>query len=181
MIEIKGKYNTAKCFTGELEEFAAAQIRQVCDQEVFAGTRIRIMPDVHAGKGCTIGTTMTLQDKVVPGMVGVDIGCGMETVILEEKNIDFDALDRLIRMEIPSGENIRRTPHEYNEDIDLTELRCYQQVNADRAEKSIGTLGGGNHFIEVDHRQDESTAWNLYRCSEGTGLCGRRIVCGLYP
>ena len=154
MIEIKGIHNTAKCFTNELEEFAAAQIRQVCDQEAFAASRIRIMPDVHAGKGCTIGTTMTITDKIVPGMVGVDIGCGMETVVLADKKIDFDALDRLIREQIPSGEYIRRTPHAYSGLIDLRELRCYDRVNADRAEKSIGTLGGGNHFIEVDRDEE---------------------------
>lgn len=186
MIEIKGKYNTAKCFTGELEEFAAAQIRQVCDQEVFAGTKIRIMPDVHAGKGCTIGTTMTLRDKVVPGMVGVDIGCGMETVILEERSIDFDALDRLIRAEIPSAENVRKTPHEFNGEIDLTELHCYKQVNANRAEKSIGTLGGGNHFIEVDRDEDGRLYLVIHSGSRhlGTQVAnyyqeeGYKILCG---
>jgi len=158
MLEIKGRYNTARCFTDEMEELAAAQIRLVCDQEAFAGTKIRIMPDVHAGMGCTIGTTMTIKDKVVPGMVGVDIGCGMETVVLEEKEIDFGALDRLIRREIPSAMNVRETPHEYNEFIDLKELFCYRQINADRAEKSIGTLGGGNHFIEVD-RDEQGTLY----------------------
>ena len=85
MIEIKGQFNTAFCYTPALEPTAAAQIRTVCDQEAFAGCMIRIMPDVHAGKGCTIGTTMTIRDKIVPGMVGVDIGCGMETVRLAEK------------------------------------------------------------------------------------------------
>ena len=101
MIEIRGRYNTALCYTSALEEKAAEQIRTVCDQEEFAGCRIRIMPDVHAGKGCTIGTTMTISDKVVPGMVGVDIGCGMETVRLAEREIDFAALDALIRREVP--------------------------------------------------------------------------------
>ena len=84
MIEIQGKYNTAKCFTDNLEEAAARQIMSVCDQPAFAGCKLRIMPDVHAGMGCTIGTTMTIRDKIVPGMVGVDIGCGMETVKLAE-------------------------------------------------------------------------------------------------
>jgi len=186
MIEIKGRFNTAKCFTDEMEEFAAAQIRLVCDQEVFAGAKLRIMPDVHAGKGCTIGTTMTLKDKVVPGMVGVDIGCGMETVVLEEKSIDFDALDRLIRQEIPSGYNIRNTPHAYNDDVDLTELRCYAQINADRAVKSIGTLGGGNHFIELD-RDDSGTLYLVIHSGSrhlGTQVAeyyqeeGYRTLCG---
>ena len=186
MIEIRGIYNTAKCFTDALEEQAAAQIRSVCDQAAFAGTKIRIMPDVHAGMGCTIGTTMTLRDKVVPGMVGVDIGCGMETVVLEDKHIDFGALDRLIRAEIPCAENIRQVPHGFNAEIDLTELCCYDHVNADRAEKSIGTLGGGNHFIEID-RDEEGTLYLVIHSGSrhlGTEVAGYyqdegyRMLCG---
>ena len=103
MVTIQGLYNTAVCYTPELEEAAHKQIQAVCDQAEFAGCKIRIMPDVHAGKGCTIGTTMTIQDKIVPGMVGVDIGCGMETVELREREIDFEKLDSLIRKEIPYG------------------------------------------------------------------------------
>ena len=150
MIEIRGLYNTALCYTSALEEKAAEQIRTVCDQEEFAGCRIRIMPDVHAGKGCTIGTTMTISDKVVPGMVGVDIGCGMETVRLAEREIDFAALDALIRREVPSGRNVRGGEHPFNAEIDLSELRCAHSVSLDWARRSIGTLGGGNHFIEID-------------------------------
>jgi RNA-splicing ligase RtcB len=107
------------------------------------------MPDVHAGKGCTIGTTMTITDKIVPGMVGVDIGCGMETVRLDAGTIDFQRLDEVIRKHVPSGFDIRETPHKYAGDIDLSDLRCAKRVNLNRAYKSIGTLGGGNHFIEV--------------------------------
>ena len=150
MIDIQGIYNTARCFTSELEVAAGSQIRAVCDEEAFAGCKIRIMPDVHAGMGCTIGTTMTLSDKVVPGMVGVDIGCGMETVRLAERQIDFDALDALIRREIPYGREIRPEEHPLNAEIDLNELRCSPYVNLTRARRSIGTLGGGNHFIEID-------------------------------
>ena len=150
MIQINGKYNTAVCFCETLEEKAAEQIRTVCDQEYFRENKIRIMPDVHAGKGCTIGTTMTIKDKIVPAMVGVDIGCGMETVKLLEKEIDFDKMDKLIRNEIPCGMEIREMPHPYASEIDLAKLRCADHVNLVRAERSIGTLGGGNHFIEVD-------------------------------
>ena len=154
MVTIQGLYNTAVCYTPELEELAANQIKAVCDQAEFAGCKIRIMPDVHAGKGCTIGTTMTIQDKIVPGMVGVDIGCGMETVELAEHEIDFDKLDDLIRKEIPYGREVRDTLHALNAEIDLTQLRCADQVNLNRAMRSIGTLGGGNHFIEVDRSED---------------------------
>ena len=154
MITIQGLYNTAVCYTPELEEAARKQIQTVCDQAEFAGCKIRIMPDVHAGKGCTIGTTMTIQDKIVPGMVGVDIGCGMETVELREREVDFEKLDALIRREIPYGREVRDIPHALNAEIDLTHLRCTDQVNLNRAMRSIGSLGGGNHFIEVDRAED---------------------------
>lgn len=154
MITIQGQYNTAICYTNELEGAALEQIRAVCDRPEFSGCKIRIMPDVHAGKGCTIGTTMTIQDKIVPGMVGVDIGCGMETVELAECEIDFAKLDALIREKIPFGREIRDIPHFLNSEIDLTQLRCADQVNLDRAIHSIGSLGGGNHFIEVDQAGD---------------------------
>lgn len=150
MIEVVGAFNTAICYTGELEEAAAGQIKAVCDQPAFVDSIIRIMPDVHAGMGCTIGTTMTITDKIVPGMVGVDIGCGMETVRIAEKEIDFAKLDTLVRTQIPCGRNVRDTPHPLNAQIDLTQLRCSPYVNLSRAQCSIGTLGGGNHFIEVD-------------------------------
>lgn len=154
MIEVKGQFNTAVCYTGELEEAAAGQIKAVCDQEAFSDCKIRIMPDVHAGMGCTIGTTMTITDKIVPGMVGVDIGCGMETVRIAGKEIDFEMLDALIRSEIPCGREVRATPHALSGQIDLTQLRCSPYVNLDRGQKSIGTLGGGNHFIEVDRGEN---------------------------
>jgi RNA-splicing ligase RtcB len=154
MIEVKGKHNTALCYCGELESGAFEQIKAVCDREEFADSRIRIMPDVHAGKGCTIGTTMTITDKIVPGMVGVDIGCGMETVRLAERHLDFAQLDRLIRAKIPSGRGIRKNHHPLNADIDLNKLRCADRVKIDRAQLSIGTLGGGNHFIEIDRADD---------------------------
>lgn len=154
MITIQGTHNSAICYTPELEDAARAQIQAVCDRPEFSGCRIRIMPDVHAGKGCTIGTTMTIRDKIVPGMVGVDIGCGMETVELEEREIDFDRLDALIRSAIPFGREVRDVPHALNEEIDLAELRCSSQINLDRAQRSIGSLGGGNHFIEIDRSED---------------------------
>ena len=173
MIEIKGLHNTALCYTPALEPTAEQQIKTVCDQEAFAGCKIRIMPDVHAGKGCTIGTTMTIRDKIVPGMVGVDIGCGMETVRLAEKEIDFAALDALIRKEIPCGQNIRKTEHQYNEEINLYQLRCAPYVSIERAKRSIGTLGGGNHFIEVDRGENGDLYLVVHSGSRhlGTQVC----------
>ena len=154
MIEIQGTYNRAVCYCDELEQTAQRQIQELCDQSIFAGSRIRIMPDVHAGTGCTIGTTMTIEEKAAPSLVGVDIGCGMETVMLREKEINFDKLDRVIRTSIPAGESIRKTPHPLTEQLDLEKLWCAAAVNKERAMLSLGSLGGGNHFIEVDRDDD---------------------------
>jgi len=149
MIKVTGTYNTAICYTNELESASFEQIKSVCDCEAFADCKIRIMPDVHAGMGCTIGTTMTITNKIVPGMVGVDIGCGMETVKITQKGINYATLDELIRKEIPSGSDVRKTHHQFNAEINLEKLKIANKVKLERAKKSIGTLGGGNHFIEV--------------------------------
>ena len=154
MIKIQGQYNTALCYCDELEDSARQQIQDMCDQRLFAGSRIRIMPDVHAGTGCTIGTTMTVTDRAAPSLVGVDIGCGMETVKLKEKEINFDRLDRVIRGMVPAGYEVRETPHPLTEQIDLDELRCIAAVDRERALLSLGTLGGGNHFIEIDRDEE---------------------------
>lgn len=151
MQEIKGIYNTAKIFTDiPLEDNVISQIQTLCNQYYTKESKIRIMPDVHAGAGCTIGTTMTITDKIVPNLVGVDIGCGMETVQLKQKHIELQKLDKLIYEKIPSGFSIHKTPHAFADEIDLSQLRCAKFVNIQRAYCSIGTLGGGNHFIEVN-------------------------------
>jgi RNA-splicing ligase RtcB len=150
MLEFTGKYNTAKVFTDIVEPSAATQITHLLDQDFAEGSTIRVMPDVHAGMGCTIGLTMTITDKVVPNLVGVDIGCGMETVLLKDKRLELERLDKAVRQYVPCGFSVRNTPHCYNDEIDLTELRCAKHVDLNRAALSIGTLGGGNHFIEVD-------------------------------
>ena len=150
MLELKGKFNTAKVFTDVVDQASITQVIELCNQDFTVGSRIRLMPDIHAGAGCTVGTTMTIKDKVVPNLVGVDIGCGMETVKISEEHLDLQKLDELIYAKIPSGFSIRDEAHQYMNDIDLTELYCYKRINALRAEKSLGTLGGGNHFIEVD-------------------------------
>lgn len=158
MIEINGKNNTAVVYTDNIEPSAAKQIELLCDQEFIAQSKIRIMPDVHSGIGCTIGTTMTVHDKVVPNLVGVDIGCGVEVIQTANRTIEVQKLDKLIYEKIPSGFNIRAKEHPYNERIDLNELKCQAEVNLQRARRSIGTLGGGNHFIEAN-RDDDG---NLY-------------------
>lgn len=176
MIRIEGQYNEAICYTTEVEQTAENQIRTVCDQAFFADCKIRIMPDVHAGMGCTIGTTMTIRDKIVPGMVGVDIGCGMETVKLAEREFDFDKLDALIRREIPCGREIRDTHHPLNDEIELEQLRCSPYVGLPRARRSIGTLGGGNHFIEIDRGTDGSLYLVVHSGSRHLG----KQVCEYY-
>ncbi len=170
MIEIKGRYNTAVCYTDMLPDKAADQIKTICDQEVFKDSRIRIMPDVHAGKACTIGTTMTITDKVVPSMVGVDIGCGMETVQIDQTSIDFSKLDELIHSQIPCGRSIRTVPHPYTALIDLAQLRCAPFINRSRADLSLGSLGGGNHFIEADKAEDGSLYIVIHSGSRHLGL-----------
>ncbi len=149
MLLLTGRYNQAKVFSDTIEASALDQVRHLLDQPFVAGSKIRIMPDAHAGAGCTIGTTMTITDKVVPNLVGVDIGCGMQTVRLGPSRLDFKALDIFIRRHIPSGFNIRKQPHALADRVRLDALRSKSQVNQERALLSIGTLGGGNHFIEV--------------------------------
>lgn len=151
MEEIIGEVTTAISYAKTIDELAKQQIKRMCDHEFTNGSKIRIMPDVHAGKGCTIGTTMTILDKAVPNIVGVDIGCGMLTIKLEDSTIDFEKLDEAAHF-IPSGKEVWE---EKQVDFDLNSLNCYNQLkHIKRLENSIGSLGGGNHFIEVEKSKD---------------------------
>ena len=151
MLEIIGKKNKALCYAKVVEEEAIEQIRRMCDYDLAEGCTIRIMPDVHAGKGCTIGTTMTVHDKVCPNIVGVDLGCGMYTVKLADKEIDLAKIDEAAHF-IPSGMNVWEGRVEK---FDLTRLQCYRELkDTKRLARSLGTLGGGNHFIEVEVSND---------------------------
>ena len=149
MIKISGKNNVAKIFTEHLEDSAVEQIQQLCDQDFCKNASIRIMPDAHAGMGCVIGFTADLGTMVIPNIVGVDIGCGMMTVELLDADFDYQKLDDIINAFVPSGKNIHegrmvRFPK-------LFDLYCYRELkDSNRIERSIGTLGGGNHFIEID-------------------------------
>lgn len=157
MIEVKGKYNTAKVYTDILEPEVISQLVELCNQNFCQGCNIAIMPDTHAGKGCVIGFTANLGDKVIPNIVGVDIGCGMLTVELGKLDIDLVELDNVIHKYIPSGMKVHegrivRFPQ-------LQELHCYRNLkDTKRIERSIGSLGGGNHFIELDKDEQD----NLY-------------------
>ena len=165
-IEIKGKVNTALCYAKVVEDEAIEQIRRMCDYAMAEGSQIRIMPDVHAGKGCTIGTTMTITDKAVPNVVGVDIGCGMYTVNLGKDDIDFEKVDEAAHF-IPSG---REVWEGRQEKFDLTELRCYRELkDAKRLARSLGTLGGGNNFIEIDEAADGTKYLVIHSGSRNLG------------
>lgn len=166
MIIINGAYNTAICYADTLDDTAKEQIETVCNEEAFKHSKIRIMPDVHAGKGCTIGTTMTIVDKVVPNMVGVDIGCGMYTVALGNIDIDFEKFDTAAHS-IPCGKKVWEGRKER---FDLTVLRCFRHLHdSKRLERSIGTLGGGNHFIEIDKDDDGNKYLVIHSGSRNLG------------
>lgn len=139
-----------KIFAETFENEAYEQIKRLANYPAYENSVIRIMPDSHAGKGCTVGTTMTITDKVTPNLVGVDIGCGMLTIELADENIDFQKLDSVIRELVPNGFNVHNTQKAA---FDFSKLICASQVDLERAYLSLGSLGGGNHFIEVDHSE----------------------------
>lgn len=168
MLEIKGLFTTAKIYTENIEETAALQIKNLCDQEFSKDSKIRIMPDVHAGAGCVIGFTANLGEMVIPNIVGVDIGCGMLTVELKKAEFDLMELDDIIREFVPSGKEIHsgRTIKYPS----LLELNCYRHLKySKRMERSIGTLGGGNHFIEIDKDHDENKYLVIHTGSRNLG------------
>lgn len=168
MLELRGKYNSAIVYTDIIEETAVGQIIELCNQEFAKGCKIRIMPDVHAGAGCVIGFTADLGEMVIPNIVGVDIGCGMLTIELGKVDIDYQVLDNLIREKVPSGKNVHegrqvRFP-------DLQTLKCYRNLkDTKRLERSIGTLGGGNHFIEVDKDDEDNKYLVIHTGSRNLG------------
>lgn len=165
-MEIKGAFATAVCFSKTVDEKAVQQIRAMCDTPAAEGSCVRVMPDVHAGKGCTIGTTMTIHGRAIPNVVGVDIGCGMYTVKLDATDIDFARVDEAAHF-IPSGMDVWDEPVE---PFDLEALRCYGQLNSlKRLNCSLGTLGGGNHFIEIDRASDGACYLVIHSGSRNLG------------
>lgn len=166
MFEIIGKYATAVCYASVIEESAIGQIQQMCSQEFAKGSRVCIMPDAHSGKGCTVGTTMTITDKIVPNLVGVDIGCGMLVVNLGKGEIELEKFDAVVH-QIPSGMNVWK---ERQEHFNLQKLRCYSHLDSPLyLEKSLGTLGGGNHFIELDIAKDGTKYLIIHSGSRNLG------------
>ena len=157
-----------KIFTDNIEDTAKEQIDLLLEQEAFRDCKIRIMPDVHAGSGCVIGFTGNLGDKVIPNIVGVDIGCGMLCVELGKIDLDLEKLDKIIREFVPSGFNVhdeRRVKFDK-----IQELKCYRELkDTKRLERSIGTLGGGNHFIEVDEDEEGNKYLIIHSGSRNLG------------
>lgn len=147
---VNGIYTSATIFTENVEDYAIAQIGLLCNQEAFNGCCIRVMPDAHPGKVGTIGFTSTIADKILPNVTGIDIGCGITLAKLKQKKAEYQRLDKIIREQIPSGSRNRKTPHYKAEKMDFSGLRCRRHISIEKAALSLGTLGGGNHFIEVD-------------------------------
>ena len=176
MIELKGKYGSAFVYTDVVDEASISQVISLLNQPYAENAHIRMMPDIHAGMGCTIGTTMRVADKICPNLVGVDIGCGMETVKLRETRIELQKLDKLIRQNIPSGFAVQTRAHRFAKEINLDELHCAKHVKLDRATLSIGTLGGGNHFIEVDRDEEENLYLVIHSGSRHLGV----EICDFY-
>lgn len=156
MKTVKGIYAEAEILTDDVEAYAEAQVKMICDSEAASGSRIRLMPDIHPGKVGPIGLSMTVPDKVIPQILGVDIGCGMTCVKLSKSNREFQKLDRVIRENVPSGFSVRKNPHSMAGEFPYESLHCFGHINRQKAERSLGTLGGGNHFIELDKGGDGS-------------------------
>ena len=150
---VEGRYNSAKVFTNVLDENCIDQIKGLLDLEAFREAQVRIMPDCHAGSSCVIGFTADLGDKIIPNIVGVDIGCGMLTVELGKIDIDLPRLDQVIHDKVPCGRNVNEG--RLMRFTELQDMRCYRELNDTKAiERAIGSLGGGNHFIEIDEDED---------------------------
>lgn len=154
MICIKGTYAKARIFSETLDSGSEGLITALCSSILAENSKIRIMPDVHPGKGCAVGMTMTLDSRAAPGLVGVDIGCGMSVTRIRAKNVELQKLDKLVHAKIPAGFSIRETPHRFAEEARLEELRCVRHIRREKALCGVGTLGGGNHFIELDRAND---------------------------
>lgn len=164
MLTIYGKFSNAIVYTTEkeqyaIDDYARKQLQMICDHPSAAGSKIRVMPDVHPGKVGTIGLTMTVGSLLMPNLVGVDIGCGMTIAKIRTKGMECQKLDTVIRENVPVGGAVRKTIHKLGAQIALQRLYCYKAIDEPKAERSVGTLGGGNHFIEVD--RDEEGAFYL--------------------
>lgn len=150
MIEFQENERDIKIFAQEIDSGCEGMLRAICNSPSTEGSKLRIMPDMHNGKGCVIGTTMTIKDKIVPNFIGVDIGCGVSAIrIKSKKRIDLNQLDKVCHQDIPHGTSIQKHPHRFAKYVDTELLYCSKHVQHDKATRSIGTLGSGNHYIEL--------------------------------
>lgn len=178
MIKIKGNFAEAVVYADTLNSGSEGLIKALCNSIIAENSKIRIMPDVHPGKGCAIGMTMTIENMVAPGLVGVDIGCGMEVVRVKPKRLELWQLDKFVQSKIPSGMNIRQKPHRFAKDAELNKLKCAKYIRIDRSLLGIGTLGGGNHFIELD-KSDNGYYLVIHSGSRHLGVEVERYYHGL--
>lgn len=178
MIELRGKYNTAKVFTDVIDSSTIGQVTALLNQEFVQNLQIRIMPDCHAGVGCVVGTTMQLDNKVVPYLVGSDIGCGMLVIKLKERRINLPDFDSVVHKYIPSGFDMSKTDKSSKTAINIEDLRCFSKakINVIKAYRNVGTLGGGNHMIELDKDDDGNVYLVIHTGSRSLG----KDVCEYY-
>lgn len=185
MFEVEGKYSTATVYANNLEKGTITQIRNLCNQAFTEGSSIRLMPDAHTGIGCVIGTTMTVMGKIVPNLVGVDISCGVEAINIGSNDFDPAELDSVISARVPSGFAIRKERHPLSQKINLENLTCARELALVKGAKSIGTLGGGNHFIEVDLDENGDYWLVIHTGSRNLGLQvashHQKIACVINP
>ncbi len=176
IIQIQGRYNTAKVFTDDIDSDAYAQILQMMNQVWSRNMSVRIMPDVHAGKGCTVGTTMTIEDRIVPNLVGVDIGCGVDVLVVKKDfgEIDLALLDEIVHNNIPAGAAARTKPHAFIKELDWNAFLA--PIDIQNSKLQLGSLGGGNHFIEADRDEDGDYYFVIHSGSRHLG----KEICDYY-
>lgn len=170
MFEVAGRYGTAKIYTDVVEQEAISQVINLLNQPFVEDAHVRMMPDIHAGAGCTVGTTMHITDKVCPNLVGVDIGCGMETTMIRETDVDMEKLDAIVHDNVPAGFAVRTSQHPMVKEDRLRQLCCRHHVDLDRALLSCGSMGGGNHFLEMDRDDDGNLYIVVHSGSRHLGL-----------
>lgn len=181
MKTIEGIYTSAVIFNTDtkkysIDDYAVAQLQALCDNKAFAGCKVRVMPDVHPGKVGTIGFTSTLGRRVLPNVIGIDIGCGITIANIKGKTRELQKLDTVIREHIPCGFDIRKKPYHHALEFDFTSLRCYKHINEEKALLCLGTLGGGNHFIELDVFEQDGESETYFVVLTGSRHLGKEVT-----
>ena len=174
MFPIIGKHNTAMVYANQVDQTSYAQVLQMCNLEELKNSRIRMMPDMHASEGCTVGTSMTISGSADPAYIGGDIGCGMQVYCLNDRDIDFEALDRAVREKIPSGAAIHDHAHARLKELPIDDLYCFGALRHETVARSLGTLGGGNHFIEVARGMEDGRLYLVIH--SGSRRLGRDVA-----